>query len=124
MEEVNHNWVSRLKMRGNCWADEAAKEVVDNEIRLEKQEVKFNEPWSLMDIQSGVRINWFNLPKLMKLKLAHERALRLSKPSRQCFKYGQGKYMNERERIGRWLLKSCQSFRSGMRNGIIWHSDS
>jgi len=102
MEEVHHNWVSRLKMRGNCWADEAAKEVVDNENRLEKQGAKYIEPWPLMDAPSGVRINWVNLPKLIKLNLAHQRALRLSMPSKQCFRYGQGKYMNE-SRKGRSL---------------------
>jgi len=46
MKEEEHNWIRKLKMKGNTWADEATKEVVEHELKLDNGVEKYDEQWS------------------------------------------------------------------------------
>jgi len=119
-EESKHNWISMMKMKGNAWADQAARQVVKENIKDEEggKGRKSKEKWSLQTREDGRQVDWVNLPKMMSLTLQKQRTLRLSKPTKAIFEHGQGMYMAQ-SREGRSLAFKTLKDRSI--EGSQWH---
>ena len=88
MEWERHNWISKLKMQGNEWADEEAYKAIRQDITNKAIYDKY-----MLKTETGQLILWTDLAKLCKIWHEKERSKRLEKPTESIYEHGQGGYM-------------------------------
>ena len=79
MSEEIHNWISRMKMKGNEMADEVAKRSITENI--EDKEFVSTEEWNVYRINTEKRIDLKGLVKLQKKIFKIRRMERLEEPT-------------------------------------------
>jgi len=106
--------------RGNEWADQAARQIVKDNIKHTAaiKGERSKEKWSLITLEEGRQIDWINLPRIMSLRLQMQRAMRLTKSTKMTFEHGQGMYMAQ-SRMGRSL--AFKGLKERTSEGSQWH---
>ena len=75
------NWIRKLKSSGNDMADAEAKNAVKTGIASADQRL-FCSPWSLINKDNGLPIEWTALPKAVMLYNKKRRLQRLADPTK------------------------------------------
>ncbi|MCP4162679.1 MAG: hypothetical protein GY760_21655 [Deltaproteobacteria bacterium] len=90
-----HNWISKLKLKGNDWADKEAKIATSKEPEVAPEHY---DKYSLYSENTGKKVMWTELPDFCKIWHYKQREIRLENPTRSCFEHGSGAYMKRARR--------------------------
>ncbi|MCP4055362.1 MAG: hypothetical protein GY739_20440 [Mesoflavibacter sp.] len=89
------NWISKLKLKGNDWADKEAKKATSKEPEVAPEHY---DKYSLYAEDTGKKIMWTELPDFCRIWHNKQREIRLESPTNSCFEHGAGAYMKRARR--------------------------